>query len=237
MDLFASQESSHCRLFYSLTEAPLGTDALAHSWPSGFMQVCLSYTDPVQDQGERGAGLGCAVLAHQDLVCRPHASHNSPSLEDYPEEGPSFSGDGHDLAHATRSMEPTHLASRQDAVDLSGLSQAVIDTLSLADSHVTLRPRTGYVPKVPITPFRDQDVSLKCCPQRRQTQPLRCCVPSAPCAFTWNAPRASDALSSSLSALEDSRREWLSPSRGLLIGWWMPSPWRTRPNVSCAPWE
>ncbi|KAL0164569.1 hypothetical protein M9458_040322, partial [Cirrhinus mrigala] len=35
IDLFASLESSHCQLFYSLNEAPLGRDALAHSWPPG----------------------------------------------------------------------------------------------------------------------------------------------------------------------------------------------------------
>ncbi len=33
VDLFASLESSHCQLYFSLTEGPLGTDALAHSWP------------------------------------------------------------------------------------------------------------------------------------------------------------------------------------------------------------
>ncbi len=33
VDLFASSESSHCQLYFSLTEGPLGTDALAHSWP------------------------------------------------------------------------------------------------------------------------------------------------------------------------------------------------------------
>ncbi|KAI2667187.1 Phosphoheptose isomerase [Labeo rohita] len=32
VDLFASCESSHCQLFYFLTEGPLSTDALAHSW-------------------------------------------------------------------------------------------------------------------------------------------------------------------------------------------------------------
>ncbi len=31
VDLFASPESSHCQLYFSLTEGPLGTDALAHS--------------------------------------------------------------------------------------------------------------------------------------------------------------------------------------------------------------
>ncbi|KAI2661461.1 ORF V: Enzymatic polyprotein [Labeo rohita] len=35
IDLFASPESSHCQLFYSLSEAPFGRDALAHSWPPG----------------------------------------------------------------------------------------------------------------------------------------------------------------------------------------------------------
>ncbi len=33
------------------------------------------------------------------------------------------------------------------------------------DSHVVLRPRSGYVPKVPTTPFRDQVVNLKALPR------------------------------------------------------------------------
>ncbi len=33
--LFASPETTHCQEFYSLTEATLGMDALAHSWPRG----------------------------------------------------------------------------------------------------------------------------------------------------------------------------------------------------------
>ncbi len=32
------------------------------------------------------------------------------------------------------------------------------------DGHVVLRPRPGYVPKVPTTPFRDQVVSLQALP-------------------------------------------------------------------------
>ncbi len=35
VDLFASPETSHCQLFYSLPGGTLGTDALAHSWPRG----------------------------------------------------------------------------------------------------------------------------------------------------------------------------------------------------------
>ncbi len=34
----------------------------------------------------------------------------------------------------------------------------------LADSSATLRPRPGYVPKVPTTPFRDQVVNLQALP-------------------------------------------------------------------------
>ncbi len=39
-----------------------------------------------------------------------------------------------------------------------------------ADSHVVLRPRPGYVPKVPTTPFRDQVVNLQALP-REETDP------------------------------------------------------------------
>ncbi len=42
VDLFASPETTHCQEFYSLTEATLGTDALAHSWPRGLRK----YTFP-----------------------------------------------------------------------------------------------------------------------------------------------------------------------------------------------
>ncbi len=34
----------------------------------------------------------------------------------------------------------------------------------MADSSATLRPRPGYVPKVPTTPFRDQEVNLQALP-------------------------------------------------------------------------
>ncbi len=42
VDLFASHESSHCQLYFSLTEGPLGTDALVHSWP----RVLCKYAFP-----------------------------------------------------------------------------------------------------------------------------------------------------------------------------------------------
>ncbi len=42
VDLFASPDTFHCQLFYSLSEGTLGTDALAHSWPRGLRK----YTFP-----------------------------------------------------------------------------------------------------------------------------------------------------------------------------------------------
>ncbi len=41
VDLFASLETTHCQWFYSLTEATLGTDALAHSWPRGLRKYAF----------------------------------------------------------------------------------------------------------------------------------------------------------------------------------------------------
>ncbi len=41
VDLFASLETSHCQLFYSLTEGTLGTDTLAHSWLRGLRKYAF----------------------------------------------------------------------------------------------------------------------------------------------------------------------------------------------------
>ncbi len=39
--MFASHESSHCQLYFSLTEGSLGTDALAHSWPQALCKYAF----------------------------------------------------------------------------------------------------------------------------------------------------------------------------------------------------
>ncbi|KAI2652486.1 ATP synthase subunit alpha [Labeo rohita] len=97
----------------------------------------------------------------------------------------------------------TALASIKRVGDLQAFS---VDEACLefgpGDSHIILRPRPGYVPKDPTTPFHDQVVTCKLCPWRRQTRPLRCCVQSAPYVYMWTALGTSDAPSSSLSALE-----------------------------------
>ncbi len=42
--------------------------------------------------------------------------------------------------------------------------------------HVVLRPRPGYMPKVPTTPFRDQVVNLQALPSEEADPALRICV-------------------------------------------------------------
>ncbi len=41
VDLFASPDTSHCQLFFSLSEGTLGTDALACSWPRGLCKYAF----------------------------------------------------------------------------------------------------------------------------------------------------------------------------------------------------
>ncbi len=114
VDLFASLETSHCQLFYSLTEGTLGTDALAHSWPRGLRKYAFppsepSCTDTVQGQGGRGADPARgAILAHLDLVPRADAPRDSPSLADSSEEGSTDSETGH-LMHLRPDLWKLHV--------------------------------------------------------------------------------------------------------------------------------
>ncbi len=85
-----------------------------------------------------------------------------------------------------------------------------------AYSHIVLRPWPGYVPKVPTTPFRDQVVDLQALPSEEADPALALLCPVR--AYTWTAPGASEALSSSLSATEGSKKRRLSPNRGWSTG-------------------
>ncbi|KAL0198643.1 hypothetical protein M9458_007183, partial [Cirrhinus mrigala] len=53
VDLFASPESTHCQLWYGLTEAPLGIDALAHSWPRGRLNLIAQTLCKVREDKEQ----------------------------------------------------------------------------------------------------------------------------------------------------------------------------------------
>ncbi len=107
-------------------------------------------TDSVQAQGGRG-------------VSRTHFPRDSPSLAHSSEEGPPFSGARHHMAPASRSVEPSCVVPGRDAADLSGLPQAVVETITQARAPST---RQAY--------------ALKCllanwCSSRRE-DPWRCTI-------------------------------------------------------------
>ncbi len=137
---------------------------------SGSMQVCISpsepaRTDTVQGQGGRGAGpAGRAILAHPDLVSRTQSPRDSLSLAHSSEEGPPFSGARHHLAPASRSMEPPRVAPGRDAADLSGLPQAVVETITQARAPST---RQAYALK--------WSLFANWCSSRRE-DPRRCTI-------------------------------------------------------------
>ncbi len=82
-----------------------------------------------------------------------------------------------------------------------------------ADSSATLRPRPGYVPKVPTTPFRDQVVNLQALPLEKADPALALLCPVR--ALRQYTDRTQ---SFRTSVTEDSRRGRLFPSRGWPTG-------------------
>ncbi|KAL0186640.1 hypothetical protein M9458_018310, partial [Cirrhinus mrigala] len=111
----------------------------------GPAQVCVSPSEPhrtnlVQSQGGQGTdSLGGPLLAQQNLVLGPGAPGISPSLAHSSEEGPPFSGEGHNLAPAPRSLEPPPLVPGRDQEDFRDLSPSVVNTLLQARAPSTRR--------------------------------------------------------------------------------------------------
>ncbi len=162
-------------------------------------------TDTVQAQGGRGAGpAGRAPLAHPDLVSRTHFPHDSTSLAHSSEEGTPLSGARHHMALASRSIVLAGLQRGPfeplDSVELKFLSLKTalltaltsikwvgdLQSFSVSEeclvfgpvySHVVLRPRPGYVPKVPTTPFRDQVMNLQALPSEEADPALALLCP------------------------------------------------------------
>ena len=61
-DLFASEETTHCPLWFSLTErtSPLGQDALAPAWPDSLLYAF----PPIPFYWQRWTGSSVAVTAY-----------------------------------------------------------------------------------------------------------------------------------------------------------------------------
>ncbi|KAL0155801.1 hypothetical protein M9458_050064, partial [Cirrhinus mrigala] len=160
---------------YAARTAPYETASALASWPNPEMGMA-----PWHVPGRHYPGIPCLPTGQHMVVNMPPRRAGVPgasSLAPHPLLGP--------LRCAIRPSEGPHepLAS----VELKYLSlktSLLIALMSIkrvgdlhafsvsesclefgpADSHVTLRPRPGYVPKVPTTPFRDQVVNLQALP-------------------------------------------------------------------------
>ncbi len=142
MDLFASHESSHCQLYFSLTEGPLGTDSLAHSWPRALhkyvfppVSLLAQTLCKLREDEEQ------ILLVTQLWPTGPGYPNSVPSRQHLPGsflwEGPPLSGARHHMAPASRSVEPPCVAPGRDVADLSGLPPAVVETITQARAPST----------------------------------------------------------------------------------------------------
>ncbi len=151
VDLFASLETSHCQLFYSLTEGTLGTDALAHSWPRG---LCKYAFPPVSLLAQTL----CKVREEEEeiLLVAPYWPTRTwfpelmllvtaTSLADSSEEGSTSSETGHPVAPTSRPLETSCLVPGQDAEVLGDLPQEGVYTITSAR---TLSTRHAYALKL-----------------------------------------------------------------------------------------
>ncbi|KAL0151374.1 hypothetical protein M9458_053368, partial [Cirrhinus mrigala] len=143
LDLFASPESTHCQLWYGLTEAPLGIDALGHSWPRDLLKYAFPKVSLI-------AQTLCKVREdnEQILLVAPFWPNRTwfsdlVLLASAPPwripEGPPFSGEGHNLAPAHRSLEPPPMVPECDQEDFRDLSPSVVNTLLQARAPSTRR--------------------------------------------------------------------------------------------------
>ncbi len=154
VDLFASPESSHCQLYFSLTEGPLGTDALAHSWPRALRKYAFP---PVSLLAQTLCKL--REDEEQVLLVAPHW----PTRTWFPEL----------ISLAT--APPWRIPLRKDLQAFSVSEECLV--FGPVYSHVVLRPRPGYVPKVPTTPFREQVVNLQALPSEEADPALALLCP------------------------------------------------------------
>ncbi len=135
MDLFASRETSHCPLWFSLTlPAPLGLDVMVQTWPRhrlyAFTPIAL--LPGVLERVRRDWVLLLLIASRwpgrvwfPDLISLyRRASSGAPR-----QEGSSVPSRGLDISPPTRTVETVGLASEGAQLIESGLSNEVVETI------------------------------------------------------------------------------------------------------------
>ncbi len=112
VDLFASQESSQCPLWFSLSfPMTLGIDAFAHPWPNVISTNKADSGSTMQSKGEQCPSPSHSpILALLDLVLGANSPLVSVPLGDSDQEGLAVPASGQDLASSTRALEVMGMA-------------------------------------------------------------------------------------------------------------------------------
>ncbi|CAM4449878.1 unnamed protein product [Leuciscus chuanchicus] len=145
VDLFASQESTQCPLWFSLSPpAPLGIDAFAHPWPMrklyAFPPIKLIQAVLVQSEGERSPPpSGSSILAIPAVVSRTDPSAGILPLGDSGQGRPAFPTSGQDMVSSPRHLEAVRLAYQRPLALGFDLPTDVQETIASARAPSTRR--------------------------------------------------------------------------------------------------
>ncbi len=142
VELFASQESSQCPLWFSLSfPTTLGIDAFAYPWPN----VSLYVFPPIKlipavlcSEGERCPSPSHSpILALPDLVLGANSPLVSVSLGDSDQAGLTVRASGQDLASSTRALEVVGMAHTEPRAVIDVLPAEVQETIASARAPAT----------------------------------------------------------------------------------------------------
>ncbi len=143
VNLFASHESSHRQLYFPLTEGPLGTDALAHSWPQDLCKYAfppvslLAQTLCKLREDEKQVLLVAAAWPTRTCFSKQIILTTAPPWRIPLRNDLLSQGLGTCMAPASRSVKPQPVAPGWDVADLSGLPPAVVETITQARAPST----------------------------------------------------------------------------------------------------
>ncbi len=138
VDLFASEENTHCPLLFSLKgmDVSLGMDALAHPWPETV--ICFPTNKPypphtVQNQITEGEGPpNSPVMAREDMDSRDRSTAVFASVASSSAQRSPLSGRGEDCSSTSGEVESLGLTRERSNLYALGLPQNVISTIQSA---------------------------------------------------------------------------------------------------------
>ncbi len=135
VDLFASPDTFHCQLFYSLSEGTLGTDALAHSWPRGlrkyaFPQWAFSHRPCARSGRTRSRSSWWRRTGPIGLGSQNWCSSRQPLLGKFLRGGISFLREGAPSGTRVQTCGISTYGPWTGRGGLGGLPPAVVNTIT-----------------------------------------------------------------------------------------------------------